>query len=259
MYIFYQERLYKMIIDVHVHLGWDFTFDENFTRESLINKMNKYKVNIQIVQPGTCHDLQSVVKQHESIAEICKEFPGHFYGMANPSPHLDVEAYNDEISRCIEDLGFIAIKIHPMAHGVIPNSKSGRKAFDAARKYKVPLMVHTGSGVPFAGPVNLIKMSKEYCDLKIILAHCGQIIFSNEAEAVFSACPNAYGDTSWTPGFTIKSWLKSYGERFMLASDHADNFGTELSKVQTVGFNESEQKSILETTAMKVFNLKKNI
>jgi len=213
--------------------------------------------DIQIVQPGSCHDLSTVKVEHNAIGELCKEFPGHFFGMANPSPHLDSKIYIDEISRCVEELGFIAIKINTIACGVNPNSKSGRKAFDAARKYKVPVMVHTGSGVPFAGPVNIIELAKEYSDVKIIMAHCGEIVFANEAAAVFNLCSNVYGDTSWVPGYNIQNWIKKYGKRFMLGSDHADNLLTELTKIRTIGLTEDEQESILEKTSFEVFNIKK--
>ena len=205
-----------MVIDIHAHLGWDYTYDEDFPKYPLVDKLKKLKVDIQIVQPGNCHGIDEVINQHNSIAKLCNEYPGHFFGMANPNPHLDEEEYQNEISRCIEDLGFIGIKLHTLGFAVIPGSKSGRKAFDAAKKYGVPLMVHTGVGIPFAGPVNLIKLAKEYKDVKIIMAHCGQIILANEATAVFDLCPKVYGDTSWTPGFMIKEWIKSYGPRFML-------------------------------------------
>lgn len=246
-----------MIIDIHTHLGWDYTFDEDFSKKDLIDKLNYSGADIQIVQPGTCHDLEDVKIQHNNIEKLCKEFPGHFFGMANPSPHLDSEKYSNEICRCIEELGFIAIKLNPLASGVIPGSKAGGKAFNAARKYSVPIMVHTGTGVPFSGPVNIIEIAKEYFDVKIILAHCGQIIFANEAEAVFNLCPNVYGDTSWTPGFVLKNWIKKYGHRFMLGSDHADNLMTELTKIRTVGFTKEEEKSILEEISLDVFNIRK--
>ena len=112
-----------MIIDIHTHLGFDFSFEEIYSKEALIDKIKKYNIDIQIVQPGTCHDLSSVRNQHNAIAEICSEYPHKFFGMANPSPHLMGEQYHSEISRCIEDLGFICIKIHPMAHGAYSGAK----------------------------------------------------------------------------------------------------------------------------------------
>ena len=87
------------------------------------------------------------------------------------------------------------------------------------------------------------------------MAHCGQIIFANEAEAALVACPNVYGDTSWSPGFILKNWCRAYGPRFMLGSDHADNTGTELAKIRTVGLTTEEQEAFLGRTALSVFNL----
>ena len=244
-----------MIVDVHVHLGFDYTFNENFTKDEIEKKIDNHGIDVQIVQPGTCHDLETVKQQHNDIASLCEEYPGKFYGMANPSPHLPKEQYDDEIVRCMEELGIVAIKLHPFAHGVNPGSPSGRKAFEAARRHGVPLMVHTGAGAPFAGPVNLIALAKEYSDVKIIMAHCGMILYANEAAAVFDACENVYGDTSWSPGFFIKNWVRVYGHRIMLGTDHADNTGTELAKIRTVGLTLEEQELVMGRTAEKVFNL----
>ena len=116
-------------------------------------------------------------------------------------------------------------------------------------------MVHTGSGMPFASPVNLIGIAKEYPDVKIIMAHCGMSLLADEAAEALASCPNIYGDTSWTKGYLIRKWVRKYGPRMMLASDHAENIGTELAKIRTYGFTEDEQKSIFEKTAVEVFTL----
>ena len=248
-----------MIVDVHVHMGWDHTFDEDFTKEELIIKMETCNVDIQIVQPGACHDIDSVREEHDAIAELAREYPGRFFGMANPSPHLPGTLYEDEIKRCIEVLGFVGIKINTIASGVNPNSKAGRKGFTAAQRYGIPLMVHTGAGIPFASPVNLISLAEEFPDLIIIMAHCGEMVFANEAEVAFSACENIFGETSWTPGFIVKHWLRNFGERFMIGSDHADNMATELTKFETVGLSEDERKAILGETAIEIYQLQDRV
>jgi len=244
-----------MIIDIHAHLGWDFTFEELFAKELLIDKMNKNDV-IQIVQPGTTHDIERARSQHNEIAKLSKSFPGKFFGMAAPNPHTEDKKYEDEITRCVEDLEFIAIKLHTYATGVHPNSKCGRKVFNIAQRYRIPVMVHTGSGVPFAAPINLVPVAKDYPNVKIIMAHCGSMILADEAATALSLCPNIYGDTSWTAGYLLLNWVRAYGPKIMFASDLADNFETELAKIKTYGFTTDEQKSIFETTALNVFNLK---
>jgi len=245
-----------MIVDTHVHMGWDHTFDEDFTKEVLIEKMESCNVDVQIVQPAACHDIDSVREQHDAIATLAREYPGHFFGMANPSPHLIGTLYEDEIARCIEELGFVGIKINTIANGVNPNSRAGRKGFDAAQKYGVPIMVHTGAGIPFASPVNLISLAQEYSGVKIILAHSGENVFANEAEVTLNACPNTYGETSWTPGFIVRDWMRKHGHRFMIGSDHADNMATEIKKYETLGLSSDEKNAIYSATALEVFKLK---
>jgi predicted TIM-barrel fold metal-dependent hydrolase len=246
-----------MIVDVHVHLGYDYTFDEEFSRDDLLSKLAQ-DVDVQIVQPGTCHDLETVREQHDRIAALCREYPRRFYGMANPNPHLRDEHYHGEIDRCVEDHGFVAVKLNTIAHGVNPGTLAGRRVFEAARRHGIPIMVHTGAGIPFAGPVNLLSMAREYADVAVIMAHCGMMIFANEAAAVLEACDNVYGDTSWTPGFFIKNWIRQFGSRFMLGSDHADNLATELAKIRTVGLSREEQESVLGGAAARVFGLEED-
>jgi predicted TIM-barrel fold metal-dependent hydrolase len=245
-----------MIVDTHAHMGWDYTFDEDFTRAELVEKMDVCRVDVQVVQPSTCHDIDSVRAQHDAIAALASEYPGRFFGMANPSPHLPGTLYEEEIARCIEELGFVGIKINPLACGVNPNSRAGRKGFNAGRKHGVPVMVHTGMGIPFASPVNLITLAKEYTDVKIILAHCGQTILANEAEVAFGACPNIYGETSWTPGFVVKKWMREYGNRFMMGSDQANNTAAEIKKYETLGLSRKDRDAVYSETALEVFKLR---
>lgn len=247
-----------MIIDVHCHLGYDFSFDEVMPLDKIIEKMKKHDV-IQIVQPGTTHDIYNGKEQHDEIYKLCKSYPDKIFGMAAPNPHLEDKEYNSEISRCVEDLGFVAIKLQTYATATHPNSISGRKVFTAAQKYKIPVMVHTGAGMPFAAPINIVPVAKDFPEVKIIMAHCGSILLADEAATAFSLYPNIYGDISWTPGYLLLNWIRTYGKRFMFASDQPDNFNTELTKIKTYGFTNKEQKSIFETTALEIFNLKEKV
>lgn len=245
-----------MIIDVHCHLGYDYTFDEEFPLVQLLYKKDFLGVDVQIVQPGVTHDLEGAVEQHNAIDALCKAHPGHFFGMANPNPHLSGTKYEDEIARCVEELGFVGVKLHTYAAAVHPGSAAGRRVFDAARKYGIPVMVHTGSGMPFASPTNLIDVAKDYPDVKVVMAHCGMSMLTDEAGQAFAACPNIYGDTSWTKGYLIRRWVRKFGPRVMLASDLAENTGTELAKIRTYGFTPEEQRAVFETTALEVYRLR---
>lgn len=62
-----------MIIDVHAHIGQDYIFDEDFTAQEQLDKHRDHQVDITIVQPGTCHDIESVREQHNNTGtELAK-------------------------------------------------------------------------------------------------------------------------------------------------------------------------------------------
>lgn len=243
-----------MIIDVHAHLGIDCVFDETFTRQELEEKHLDHGIDISIVQPASCHDLESVRSQHDEIARLAAEFPGRYYGMANPNPHLPSAIYEAEVRRCVEELGFVGLKIHTFAHAVNPAGRDGRKVFELARKLDIPVMIHTGAGIPFANPTNLIPIANDYPDVKIVLAHCGMMIMAGEMPIVLKNRPNVYADITWTGGFMVRRWSETFGaDRFLYGSDHADNAGSELAKVRTSGIPQEHQDWILAKSALSVY------
>ena len=244
-----------MIVDVHAHLGYDQVFDENFTEEELW-EAHEAGVDVSIVQPGTCVSLPGVQRQHDVIAELCARHPEEFFGMANPNPHLPTEEYRRELARCVEELGFVGVKMHPLAHAVNPGGTAARRIFDAARDLGIPVMIHTGSGVPFALPSLQIPLAQAYPETKVVLAHAGGGLFAGEAALAAKTCPNVYLDTSWSAGYALRSWVRTLGaDRLMLASDHGDNAFVELAKHRSLGLTEEELDWCLGKTAIEVFGL----
>lgn len=245
-----------MIIDAHAHLGWDFVFDEDFTLQEQLDKHSEYGIEATILQPASCHDLETVREQHDRIAEVAAAYPGRFYGMANPNPHLKDAVYEAEVRRCVENLGFVGIKLHTFAHAVHPAGRDGRKAFELARKLGVPVMVHTGAGIPFANPANLIGVALDYPEVPIVMAHCGMMIMAGETAIAMRAAGNLYADITWTAGFNLRHWCAEFGaERFLFGTDHADNAGTEIAKVRTCGLGVDEQQWIFRRSAERLYKL----
>ena len=245
-----------MIVDAHAHMGYDYVFEEDFTLEKLLPFMDKNKIDASIVQPGTVLDLKTVTKQHDAIADLSRKMPGRFFGMANPNPHLPMEEYRGELERCVNGLGFVGVKMHPLAHAVDPNRSAGRKVFDAALDLGIPVMVHTGAGIPWALPSALIPAAMDYPELRIVLAHSGSSIFSGEAALAAKLCPNIFLETSWLQGITIHSLCRTLGaDRVMFGSDHGENIATELTKYRTIGLTGEELEWCLGRTAAEVFKL----
>ncbi|MFC5471525.1 amidohydrolase family protein [Cohnella suwonensis] len=245
-----------MIIDVHAHLGYDRVFDEDFTEQEQWEKIRQYGIDFTILQPALVHTVEEVRHQHDAIYELCRKHPDKFAGMANPNPHLPDAEYEREIRRCVEEMGFVGIKIHTSAHGVNPMGRDGLRVFELARTLGVPVMVHTGAGIPFANPSHLIPVAQQFPDVKIVIAHCGMMVLAGETYIAMKDHPNLYADITWTGGFLIRHWVHELGaHRFLFGTDHADNAGTELGKVRTSGLTEDDQQWILYKSALGVYDI----
>jgi hypothetical protein len=247
-----------MIVDAHAHLGFDEIFDEDFTEAALLESHSRNSIDVTLVQPGTVHDLAAVQMQHDIIADLIRRYPGRFRGIANPNPHLPGNAYECEVTRCVEELRFVGIKMHPLAHAVNPLGRHGRRVFDLARALQVPVMVHTGAGIPWAAPSLLDPIAGGYPDLKIVVAHAGGSIFAGEAGLLAAGHSNVFLESSWVAGFQIRAWARGLGAgRVMFGSDHADNAETELTKFRSAGLSEEELDWALGGTAAAVFGLRR--
>jgi predicted TIM-barrel fold metal-dependent hydrolase len=245
-----------MVIDAHAHLGYDGIFDEDFTEASLLASQSQNGIDITLVQPGTEHDLGGVQKQHDAIADLIARHPGRFRGIANPNPHVPGDAYDREVRRCIGELKFVGIKMHPLAHAVNPLGRHGRHLFDLARELRVPVMVHTGAGIPWAAPSLLDPIAESCPDLKLVIAHAGAGILSAEAGLLATRHANVFLEPSWLGGFQVRSWVRALGaNRVMFGSDHADNAETELAKYRSAGLSQDELAWTLGGTAASVFGL----
>lgn len=245
-----------MIIDVHAHLGRDYVFEEDFAADELLRSQAENAIDLTIVQPALCHDLDSVCEQHDHIAELVERFPGRFAGMANPNPHLPPDDYRRELMRCIRELGFVGVKLHPHAHSLSPNSRAGRRVFCLAQELGIPVMVHTGAGIPWALPSHIAPVARDFPDVPVVMAHSGHMLMAAEAAEVAAAYSNVFLEASWTGGFLVRGFTRRLGaHRVLFGSDHADNAATELTKFRTAGLTEEELAWCLHKTAASVYAL----
>jgi predicted TIM-barrel fold metal-dependent hydrolase len=244
------------VIDVHAHLGQDYTFDHDFRRESLVEELEKMGVDALVVQPGTTHDVETAREQHDAIATLAKAYPGRVFGMANPSPHLRPDVYEAEVTRCVRELGFVAVKMHPLAHAVGPDLQAGRLVVAVAGKLGIPVMIHTGSGIPFALPSAVIPLAKRNPETKIVLAHSGGPMFSGEALLAAELCPNVYLETSWVSYDRVTDYCRTIDvRRVMMGADHAGNVPVEIAKLRAASITEEDLEWCLGRTAAEFFGL----
>jgi len=246
------------ILDAHAHIGTCRVFDLNFTEEDLIKNMDAKGVYAAVVQPWPGAYPQPPVEVHNRIAKLAEKYPGRIFGMASVNPHVvSKEAWRQEVDRCIKDLGFVGLKLHTIGHAILPASTDGMMIFEAANELGVPVMVHTGLGIPPALPAMVIPAAMKYPSLPIVLNHGGFNIATGEAIFVASAFKNLYLECSWCMGADIVWAMNQLGpQRVMFGTDFPNNIETELVKVKEAGATAEQLEWYLSKTAATVFKIK---
>ncbi|MDR2007270.1 MAG: amidohydrolase family protein [Acidaminococcales bacterium] len=244
-----------MIVDSHQHLGGCFVFDHHVSAEELIGYMDGAGVDASMVMPFPGTDEEAGV--HDQIAALAQKHPGRIFGMISINPHCGRDAYMREAERCVK-MGFRAVKIHPLGHACPVTAKDADKVFEAAEIFNLPVLVHTGLGVPMTLPSVIVPRARRHPELKIVLSHAGAYVYSGEAELVAKECPNVYLETSWVGApHRVRSFIKSIGAgRVMFGSDLPDNMENELTKYRSIKtLSKEEMDMCLGETARELFRL----
>lgn len=245
------------VIDVHAHLGDDVVFDHHITEKDLLEGYRNTPVKGAIVQPSLPRfSLEANREIHDRIAGFCRECRElKLWGMASIYPHFTHEEYREEAYRCVRELGFVGLKLTPIGHAVDPESEDGMFAFSVADELGVPMMVHTGSGFPFADPLKVVKAARTFPNLKIVLAHAGMGMFTHQAVYAARECPNIYLEPSWVGVFDTGVIYREIGpDRMLFSSDHVNNVPVELEKYKTV-IPRGDWERVFARTAEMVYNI----
>jgi predicted TIM-barrel fold metal-dependent hydrolase len=237
-----------------MHLGECRVFGINISEEELLRGLDQNGIEKVIVQPFPgCEDFRAT---HDRIANFATKHPGRVYGLCSLSPHRNREEYYAEVERCVKQLDFVGVKLHTIGHAVLPLTEDGMRVFEVGSELKIPVMVHTGMGLPFAQPSLCLPAARKFPQTKIVLAHAGFTVLSAEAQVIASECTNIYLETSWCTSNDIGWMIRTLGpERVMLGSDLPANISSELAKYRGLGLEEKHLQQVLATTAQAVFSL----
>lgn len=248
-----------MILDAHVHLGEDVVFDEVNTEEELIRYYNEFKIDGGIIQPFIPRPyIEDYREIHNRIADFCERMKPekHFYGMLSTNPHFRPEDYDAEAERCIRQLGFVGIKITPIAHACHPSSKDAYHVYEVCRELKVPLMIHTGNGIPFADPISVYKAAKDFPDVDVVLAHAGSESFNQQARILAKELDNVYLEPSWCGTNAVKHMIETVGcDKILFSSDNFDQIPVELAKYRQIIKNEDDLEKVMWKNTARIFKL----
>jgi len=242
------------IIDTHAHLGVSRFSGVQTTEDEMIEVMDHFEVSAALVMPQPTSE--NIPDVHQRIYQFSLEHPKRIFGIAAIDPWLDQAAYHEQLKVCMEDYGFVAIKLHPLGHNISPLSPHCQKIYEAAQHYDVPVLVHTGIGNPFSLPSLIIEPAKRFPQITFILSHAGFAVYSDEAIVAAKYCENIILEPSWCQTYMVKKMVEEIGaERMVMGSDHLTNLPVELVKFKSIGLKEDELEQIFYRTANRIFKL----
>jgi uncharacterized protein len=241
------------IFDTHTHIGHGLHHNRRYTAEQLLAAMDKNGVDRSVVIPfPVVADYRAA---HDEIARALKAAPDRLVGTACIYPYIGKEKYRDEVKRCVEELGFRALKLQPQYQPLDPLLEIGDFLYEAALEFNLPIIIHTGTGTPHSLPSLYVLPARRFPELKIILAHCGGGgLFFAEAIVAALSCENIWLELSTLLPHHILQVLKHVpASRLMIGSDLPENLTTELFKIFSLEVADEIKHDILWNTACHLF------
>ena len=201
---------------------------------------------------------------NDEVAEFVADSNGRLVGVGSADINEPMQAVR-EIRRCVEDLGFKAIRVLPWLYDLPPTHRRFYPVYATCCELGVPFCTqigHTGPLMPsdVGRPMLLDRVALDFPELVIVGGHIGHP-WTDEAVAVATKHENVYIDTS---AYTIEryppalvDYLRRHGRRKVL-------FGTNypmippskaLAALDTLALDEETRSLFLAGNATRVFSL----
>jgi predicted TIM-barrel fold metal-dependent hydrolase len=152
------------------------------------------------------------------MAEVSRRYPGKFGLFCTVEP--TAEAAPREIERCVRELGFIGVKIHPWLQAFsVVGTQGIESVMETAGALKVPVLFHDGTP-PYSTPRQIGYLAERHPRTTVILGHAGLADLWRDAADVARLNPNVWLQPTMVPVFVIAAAFAAVGtERLLFGTD----------------------------------------
>lgn len=206
------------------------------------------------------HDMIS----NDEVAGFVSEYPERLIGVGSVDISKPMEAVR-EVRRCVEELGFKAIRILPWLCEVPPTDRRFYPVYVACCEMGVPFCTqigHTGPLMPseVGRPIYLDQVAIDFPELVIVGGHIGYP-WTDEAIAIATKHENVYIDTS---AYTVSRYpkalvdfMKTHGKRKVLFGSNYPMImpGHALNGLDALGLDTETQDLFLSKNAARIYDL----
>jgi hypothetical protein len=240
------------IFDTHTHIGRAVHSGRVYTADQLLEAMERNGVDCSMVIPFPLVEDQRAA--HDEIGAAVLRNPERLMGAVCLDPYLARDRFRGEVKRCVELYGFRAMKLQPQFQPLNVLAPVSGLFFETAEEFGLPVICHTGAGIPLALPSHFMMPARRFPGVTIVLAHCGGPMFAGEAMVAASFCPNIVLElSSLLPHHILEILREVPADRLMVGSDLPENLPVEIGKVIGLPQPETVRRQILSATGERVF------
>jgi len=242
-------RLY----DTHAHLGTAKHSGRVHDTDRLLRAMDQNGVDRAMLIPFPV--VEDMRREHDLIGAAVRSYPDRFSGAACIDPFLPESDFRGELTRCCEVLAMRALKLQPQYQPLNPLSARAETFFGSAAEFRLPVIAHTGTGVPFSLPSLFIAPARKFPELTIVLGHAGGSVYMLETIVAAAVCPNICIElSSLMPHHVLEILQHVPAGRLMAGADLPESLQTELHKILTLEIPAEDKRAILWQTGRRVFD-----
>lgn len=235
---------------------------EQLPIEVTLAAMDQGKVDVSLISAWVAP--RNVMISNDEVAGFVAQAPGRFVGVGSVDISKPMAAVR-EIRRCVEELGFKAIRVLPWLWEVPPTDRRFYPVYTACADLGVPFCTqigHTGPLMPseVGRPIYLDQVALDFPELTIVGGHIGYP-WTEEAIAVATKHENVYIDTS---AYSVNRYPAALIEFMRGHGRYKVLFGTNypmitpakaLDGLDALGLNAEQKSLFLAGNAKRVFKL----
>jgi len=183
-------------IDAHSHLGRRKTplghGVASFLGDDLVRNLDEAGLDCAVAFPlGAPYTDYS--ESNQIMAEEMAKHPKRIISFCRINPNFGPEATAKSLDHCLGTLKLKGIKLHPEIEFFDPNeAELMEPIYDAARRYRVPIIFHTGMSSK-ASPGVIAELATQHKDVPVILGQLLQRVVQNR----FDLSPRLFGGLFW--------------------------------------------------------------
>jgi predicted TIM-barrel fold metal-dependent hydrolase len=243
-----------LIVDAHTHLKEN----EDWSPERWAHVLKEMGVERALVCISEFH-LLDCSRENDSLVRLAGQVPGTFIPFCSVNPWRGEEAIR-ELRRCVEELGMVGLKLHPVRQGFfISEPPHFKELIEEASLLDVPVLIHDGTP-PRCTPFQICNLAEDHPDATFILGHSGLRDLWRDAIAGAERAENVYLCTTGPPFVAIQRMVERIGsDRIVFGSDasygNTSVIDYNLNKIRLLDISRVDKAKILGLNILRLLNL----